>query len=344
MRAAVVGGSGFLGLNIIAALKETGHEVIATRRRSSNTIFLRRLKVPMVQAAMENPDELVAAMTGVEVVFFASGLYPRYSVDCEQQVHTAVRCARNLLAAAKAAGVRRIIYTGSVATVRRPGEDRPAKESDGAAPTPEQSPYFATKRALEDQMLRATQTGQDVVLLLPTGCFGPYDHKVGTGHFIVSMASHRLEVFTEGRINVVDARDVAAAHVRAAEVGDKGERYILGGHNLTVSGLLTTMSRLYGVPLPKRPLTHEQALSFAQEEEARCLQTHEGRPALSREMVEMIVYGQWVDSQKARDRLGFHPRPLEQTLVDAFQWYCQNGYIRRDMIGRQVYGQQSATE
>ncbi|MFC1609770.1 NAD-dependent epimerase/dehydratase family protein [Myxococcota bacterium] len=161
MKAVVVGGSGFLGLNIIEALAAEGHEVVATRRRSSNTIFLRRLKVPMAVASLEDPGSMETAFAGADVVFFAAGHYPRLSFDTTAQVEQATSGARNLLSAAQSAGVRRVVYTGSVITVAGPNEDRPARESDGTATAPLGSTYFAVKLALEREVLAPPRGPRD---------------------------------------------------------------------------------------------------------------------------------------------------------------------------------------
>jgi dihydroflavonol-4-reductase len=325
VKAVVIGGTGFLGLNLVEALLASGHEVVATRRGSSNTIFLRRFKVPMRAASLDEVDSLVAAMQGSEVAFFAAAHYPRLSIDTEAQVARAVAQGRNVLEAARRAGVRRLVYTGSVVTVARPKADRPAVEADGVpASAPQGSTYYAVKLALQREIHAAR--GLEIVELLPTGCFGPYDHKVGTGFFVVAVAHGKLAAFVDGKINVVDVRDVARAHVAAAREGRPGERYILGGHDVVVSDFLSRISRCLGVPMAARKLGAQEALELATAEEARCQGTPE-RPALSREIVDMAVWGQFVDSGKARAELGFAPRPLAATLADSVDWYRRNGYI-----------------
>jgi dihydroflavonol-4-reductase len=329
VRAVVIGGTGFIGLNVVEALKASGHEVVATRRPSSNTIFLRRLKVPLRPVSLEEPEAIAAAMDACDTAFFCAGHYPRFSVDTRAQVRQAVRQLRNALSAARRVGIRRFVYTGSVVSVARPEARRAATEADGVLRRgPPGSTYFAVKLALEREVLAAARDGFPAVVLLPTGCFGPFDHKAGTGYFVVALGNGVLQTYVDGRINVVDVRDVAAAHVAAASKGRCGERYILGGHNLTIRELLNGMAQRFGVAPPGRSLTRAEAFEVAAAEEARCYGTRH-RPALSREMVDMAVCGQFVDSAKARAELAFHPRPLEETVADSFEWYRQNGYIHR---------------
>jgi dihydroflavonol-4-reductase len=327
MRAVVLGGSGFLGLNLVEALRDAGHEVTATRRRSSNTIFLRRMKVSMATASLDDASSLTAAMDGADVVYFAAAHYPRYSVDTDAQVAEAVAGARNVTLAARRAGVPRLVYTGSVVTVGRPEDGRLARETDGVAEVPDGSTYFAVKVAIERALFETT--GVDIVHLLPTGCLGPYDHKVGTGFFVVGLATGALDVFVDGRTNLVDARDVAAAHVAAATRGQPGERYILGGHNVRVRELVAEMAAILDAEVPGCELSPEGALALATEEEERCVREGgKGRPKLSREIVDMILHGQHVDSVRAEKELGFRARPLVDTIRASRDWYAANGYLR----------------
>ena len=331
MNALVVGGPGFLGLNLIETLQAEGHAVASTRRVSSNTIFVRRLKVPLLEASLEDVDSLAAAMEGRDTVFLAAGYYPRYSVrDHEGQLARAVAGIRNALEAARRAGVARVVYTGSVVTVRRRADGEPATEADGLAEAPRGSLYFAVKIAMEREVLRAVEVhGQDVVLVLPTGCLGPYDHKVGTGFFVVGMANRMLPVYLDGRINLVDVRDVARGHLLAAAKGRAGERYVLGGHDVTVEQALRLLAERLEVEMPAQKLTPELAGMIASLEEHNCAEEGCGRPLLSREIVDLIRYGQHVRHTKATRELGYTTRPLAATLAAAVDWYRRNGYIRR---------------
>lgn len=329
MRALVVGGTGFLGLNLVETLRDAGHDVAATRRASSNTLLLRKLKVPLVEADLADVPSLVAAMRGVDVVFLAAGYYPRFAFERERQVAEAVAALRNALAAARHAEVGRLVYTGSVVTVRRCDDGRPARESDGLADVPGGSTYFAVKIAMEQEVARAVAAGLDAVTVLPTGCLGPYDWKVGTGFFVVGMANRAIPAYLDGRINVVDSRDVARGHLLAAAHGRRGERYILGGHDVGAEELLRRVAERLDVPLPPLRLPPEVASMVAALEEHHCVAEGRGRPSISKEIVDLIRYGQFVDSSRARDELGYTARPLEETIDASYDWYRRNGYVRR---------------
>ena len=330
MKALVVGGTGFLGLNLIEALQAAGHDVVSTRRASSNTLFVRRLKVPLREASLEDRASLVAAMAGRDTVFLAAGYYPRYSVvHPEDQLTLAVEGVRNALQAAREAGVRRVVYTGSVVTVGRRKGGEPATERDGLAEAPPGSLYFAIKIAMEREVRRAVRAHeQDVVHVLPAGLVGPCDYKVGTGFFVLGMATRQLSLYLDGRINLVDVRDVARGHLLAAEKGRPGARYILGGENVWVSAVLRQLSERLEVPLPELALTPEVASMIASLEEHNCAAEGRGRPLLAREMVDLVRYGQFVDHGRAAAELGYTTRPLEEALAASVEWYRRNAYVR----------------
>ncbi|MEZ4267571.1 MAG: NAD-dependent epimerase/dehydratase family protein [Myxococcota bacterium] len=330
MRAVVIGGTGFLGLNLCRELQAAGHDVSATRRRSSNTLWARRLGIPLVGGDLDDPAGLAQSLRGCDVAFMAAGHYPRWSVDTPRQVAEGLRWLRNAYDAARTAGVARFVYTSSSATVAASAGGGPAAEKNGLAVAPDGSTYFAVKLALEAELARASVGGPEVVTLCPTGCLGPYDWKVGTGSFVLGVLTKTLSVFVDGPINVVDARDVARSHIAAAERGVAGRRYLLGGHDLTVGALVRGMAERFDVPLVARELSADEGYRLAEREEARCVAAGRGRPALTREFVDLAVHGLHVDSAEARTALGHRARPLTETLDDARDWYASHGYVARE--------------
>lgn len=320
MKALVVGGTGFLGMNVSRALHRAGHDVIATRREHTNTLFARKLGVRLVRAELDDVAALTAAMRGRDVVFMCAAHYPRWSLDGDREVDRARARIRNALEAARRARVARIVLTSSVATVGPPARDRHATEDDPIDPRALRCAYHRVKQAIEDE---ARDSQLDVVTLLPTAVFGELDVKAGTGFLIVALANGVLPFFVDGRINVVDADDVARAHLLAAERGLRGERYIVGGHNLTVAELV---DRLDGVSTAVPAWLGALAATFA---ELRS-QASGGRlrPFLSRELVDVVRFGQWVRSDKAVRELGLgEPTPLHSTLNKARDWYRRHRYI-----------------
>lgn len=325
MRALVVGGTGFVGMNVARALARAGHDVQATRKEHTNTLFARKLGVPLVRADLDNEASLVEAMRGREVVFMCAGHYPRWSLDPEREVELARGRIRRALDAARRARVQRFVLTSSIATVGPPRAGDRSDEDDPIDPRALRSVYHRVKLAIEDEALG---DGLDVVVLLPTAIVGELDVKAGTGFLIVALANRKLPFFVDGKVNVVDADDVARAHILAAERGRSRTRYIASGHNMTVRQLLERVGELASVPMPAEVpgWLAAFAATFA---EMRCAAARDGgRPFLSRELVDVVRLGQWVRSDRAARELGLpEPTPFEVTLHKAWSWYRRHRYV-----------------
>jgi dihydroflavonol-4-reductase len=331
LKAIVLGGTGFVGMNVVRALAASGHDVVATRRSRANTLFARKLGARLVQASFEDVPGLAEAMRGRDVVFMCAGHYPRYSLDLDEEVGKARRWTRATLDAARAAGVQRYVLTSSVATVgpaapgRALSDERDPMSREAAA-----SVYFAVKQAIEQEALDAVRTGLDVVVTCPTGIVGELDVKAGTGFVIVALGNGLLPVYVQGRVNILDADQMAVGHVLAAERGRTGERYILAGHNTTIEDLLRTVCDELGVRFAswRLPLGVAEVLSTLSEMRCATLGGHR-RPFIPREFVDMARHGVWVDASKAARELGMPmPVPLADTVRKACRWYERYRYIR----------------
>ncbi len=330
MKALVVGGTGFLGMNVIRALVSAGHEVAATRRTHANTLFARKLGARMVMAELDDEDGLTEVMRGRDVVFMCAGHYPRFSLRRDEEIAIARRRASISLRAAMRAGVSRYVLTSSVSTVGPPNRPRTLScEDDSMSRGAFKSVYFATKHAVEAEALAAVKRGLDVVTLCPTGVVGELDVKVGTSFFLVGLATGKLRVYVDGRINIVDASSVGHAHVLAAERGRKGERYIVGGHNLTIGELFRIAADELSVTTLPRRIPAWLATPWSSIDEWRCARREpKGRPLIAREFVDMARYGQWVDTTRATRELGLPTPPsLRDTLRTAIAWYVKFRYI-----------------
>jgi dihydroflavonol-4-reductase len=330
VKALVIGGTGFIGMNLIRSLLRAGHDVVATRREHTNTLFARKLGAPLVVADLEDEEALYGVMRGREVVFMCAGHYPRYSLDHAGEVAVARRRAAASLRAAARAGVGRYVLTSSVATVGPPEPPRTlARAEDPMDPRALASVYYATKSTIEREARGAEQKGLDVVILCPTGVMGELDVKAGTGALLVGLATGRLKYYVEGFTNIVDADVVAEAHLRAAERGRRGARYLVAGHNVTIGGLLREAAHELGVALRARRLPLIVARWLSSLDERRCArQTPPGRPMLAREFIDMARFGHFVDGSASRKELGLGPEPpLSDTLQKAIGWYARHRYF-----------------
>lgn len=328
MKAVVVGGTGFVGMNVVSTLVSAGHDVVATRRAHGNTLFARKLGARLVEADLDEPTSLGRAMRGADVVFMCAGHYPRFSLDREHEIAVARRRVRASLEAALDAGVRRYVLTSSVATIGAPPDGRSlADERDVLEHPP--AVYHAVKLAIEDEARRAHRRGLDVVVLCPSGVLGALDVKAGTGFLVVALGNDRLPFYVDGKLNVVDAATVGHAHLAAALHGAPGARYIVGGHNVTLRTLLEVVADELGIPLRAARLPAAWAALLATFDEMRCAATKSSRrPFLSRELIDVVRHGQWVSHAKATQELGLPPPPtLVETVRAACRWYRRHRYL-----------------
>jgi dihydroflavonol-4-reductase len=330
MRALVLGATGFIGGQIARTLLDRGYSVRALRRPSSSTLAIDSLPIELVRGDLRDRASLLAAMRGADALFHAAAYYPHNSLAPRRSLRVAVAGMRNVLESAREAGVGRVVYTSSLSTIGPPAGGRAlADERDLYLPGSVADPYFEVKWAMECEAYRAAAAGQDVVVLCPTVVFGPGDVKPTTGVALVALARGIMPAYVEGNTNVVDARDVAQAHVEALERGRAGERYILGGENTTVGATLQLAARLAGVAPPRVRLPVRLALAAGKIGEAALLALP-GRPFLPfNEAVQMIRHGRHYDCGKARRELSLGSRPLDETIRDSLEWFRSHGYLEK---------------
>lgn len=336
MRALVIGGTGFVGLNIVDALLAAGASVTVTRRKRSITVLVRKRPVTLVDASLEEPEKLKRAMSGCDVVFFAGAHYPRYSLDLRASLDQGLEGVANACTAALAASVPRFVYTSTIATLAPSPEDRPADERDVSPTMPEESVYRAVKWAMEREVERARRAGLDAVTLLPGGCIGPGDLRLGTASVIAGVIRGELPWWVDGRVNLVDVGDVARAHVAAASKTPEA-RYAVAGHTLRVPALLATIARRYGGTVPELELTADEARARSLDDE-RAAAPQKARVAIPREFVDMAVHGQRVSNARAEADLGLSFTPLDQALDRAHAWLSSFGFVPRRSSKEAMHG------
>jgi dihydroflavonol-4-reductase len=320
LRALVLGATGFIGGQIARAASGHGLSVRGLRRRAGAVGAVGDLPVEWHDGDMDDRASLVQAMHGCEVVFHAAGYYPwGRTAPIREQVARTAQQMRNVLDASREAGVERVVYTSSLSTVGRPPPDaqRLADEDDWYLPGSLDSAYFECKWAMEMEAYRAVAGGLAVVVVMPSIVLGPGDVKPTTGQMVVELLRGRLPVGVDVALNVVDARDLAEAHLGAAERGESGRRYIVGGHNVNMADVLMRMAELAGVRSPHLTLSAGRVAGVA--------------GALSRvglpisDTVVQLEQWQPLNTERARRELGFNPRPLDETLRDTIDWFKDRG-------------------
>jgi dihydroflavonol-4-reductase len=326
MTTLVTGASGFLGSHVARQLVARGEAVRVLLRSSSLTRAIDDLPVEKVSGDLRDPASLDRALAGVRRVFHVAADYRLWSRDSREIYESNVTGTKNLLDAARRAGIEQFIYTSTVATV---AVDRPSLPNEQTASVlPEMVGHYKRSKWLaEQEALKAVREGLPVIVVMPTTPVGPGDWKpTPTGKIILDFLNGKMPGYVETGLNFVAVEDAATGHLLAAERGKIGERYLIGAENLTLKQALDTLARITGRAAPRLKIPHILALGVAYAETAfsRLL----GRePQIPVEGVKIARHLMFVDCSKAQRELGFRPGPVEAALERAVRWYETNGYV-----------------
>jgi len=333
----VTGASGFVGSHVARQLVAAGNEVRVLARPGSNLRALDGVPVERVEGDLREAASLPRAMRGIQRVFHVAADYRLWAADPNEIYRSNVEGTRSLLAAAREAGVERIVYTSTVATIAVPTHDAALPNENTSATLPQMIGHYKRSKFLaEQEAIQAAAAGVPVVIVNPTAPVGPGDWKpTPTGRIIVDFLNGKMPAYVDTGLNVVAVEDVAAGHLLAAEKGRIGERYILGGRNMTLKEIFDVLAKIAGRPAPRMKMPHAVALaaSYADQWFSRLV----GRePQIPVEGVKMSRHRMFVASDKAERELGYHAGPVEAALQRAVRWYQENGYIRNRAPGRKA--------
>lgn len=330
MRTAITGATGLLGANLAVELLRAGHTVRATRRASSDVSHLEGIAIEWVDAGLDSADRLADAFRGADVAFHCAA-----QVGVTRRATAAMSAAnvdgtRHVLEAVKVAGVRRLVHCSTVACV--------ALSSDGT-PTGEDAEYNfdmrgmadgygRTKREAEHLVQQAAQGGLDAVIASPCYMFGPYDVRPSSGQLIVDVVRGKVPGLTRGKNNFVDARDVARGMILVAERGRTGERYILGGENMTYAEVTQRIARVAGVGAPTWYVPRAIAAPIGWVGDLR--EALGGGPLITSVTLAFAYCPDFVfSSDKARRELGYTTGPVDDAIRDAVGWFRERGVLSR---------------
>ncbi len=329
MKVLITGATGFVGSAVLRALLKAGYDTRALVRAGSDRRNLADLSVEVVQGDLADPASLWRAVKGCSALFHVAADYRLWAPDPAEIYRTNVAGTEALMQAAMEAGIERVVYTSSVATLGLHRDGTPAGENVPVTLDEIVGPYKRSKYLAEVAVQRVVRERHlPAVIVNPSTPVGPRDLRpTPTGRIIVEAAAGRMPAYVDTGLNLVHVDDVARGHLLAYEKGEVGQRYILGGQNMTLREILVAIADIAGNSAPRVQLPHGLVLPFAYAAEAwaRVLGRHE--PFITVDGVRQARKLMYFSSDTARRSLGYTSRPAEEALFEAIQWFRAHGTI-----------------
>jgi dihydroflavonol-4-reductase len=327
MQVFLTGATGFVGSHVARALAADGAQLRLLVRKTSNLANLEGIPGETHLGDLAEPESLRPALEGCDAVVHVAADYRLWIRDPESMYRANVDGTRDLLRLAREAGVKRFVYTSSVATMhfRRDGviinEDTPVSLRDMVGH------YKRSKFLAEQQAIAAAEDGQQVIILNPTTPIGPNDAKpTPTGRIFVDFLNGKFPAYMDTGLNLVDVSEVARAHVSALTKGKRGHRYILGGENLTLKQILDKMAEITGLRSPTMKIPFAVAATYAFFEEWITGRIRGLEPRATFDEVRMGRKKMYASSAHAQQELGFRLLPVHPAMKAAIDWFRTNGY------------------
>jgi dihydroflavonol-4-reductase len=327
VRVFLTGATGFIGSHVAQELSHRGADLRILVRPTSKLENLAGLTAETIVGDLLQVDALRSSIAGCDAVMHVAADYRLWVTDPEIMRATNVTGTRELLRMARETNVRRVIYTSSVATMGFFSDGRIADETTPVSLANMIGTYKQSKYLAEQEAVAAARSGQEVIILNPTTPVGSNDIKpTPTGRIVVDFLNRRFPAYMDTGLNLVDVNQVAKAHADALEAGRPGERYILGGENLTLKQILDKMSAITGLPSPTMRVPHSVAMIFALWDQTVTGKLLGGEPRATVEAVRMGKKKMFVSSAKAERELGFRTVPVYAALRAAIDWFRAHGY------------------
>jgi dihydroflavonol-4-reductase len=328
MKVFITGATGFVGSHVARALAVRGADLRLLVRSTSRTDNIADLHAEVATGDLRDPESLKKAMAGCEFVFHVAADYRLWVRDPEQMYRSNVEGTRAIIRAAQECGIRRVIYTSSVATMGFTREGHIAREDSPVSIKEMVGHYKRSKFMAEQIALEAGRNGANVVVVNPTTPIGEYDIKpTPTGRIVVDFLKRKFPAYVDTGLNLADVREVARGHLLAMEKARPGERYILGGANLTLKQILDKLSELTGLPSPTMKVPHAVAMGFAVFDQFFTGTILGKEPRATIDAVKMGRKKMFAASTKAEYELGYKVLPVEDALRRAVEWFQTNGYV-----------------
>jgi dihydroflavonol-4-reductase len=324
VRALVTGATGFVGSAVARRLLRDGHHVRVLARAGSDRRNLQGLDVEVVEGDLTKPSTLLPACDSCDALFHVAADYRLWAPDPSELYRANVDGTRAILEAARRVGVPRIVYTSSVATLGIPKDGTPGSEITPVSVDDMIGHYKRSKFLAEEEARKFAAEGLPIVIVNPSTPIGPYDIKpTPTGRVVRDAMAGKVPAYVDTGLNIVHVDDVAEGHWLAFERGVVGERYVLGGFDMSLREVLTEIADIVGRSPPKIRLPHAVVMPIAYVSEAWARLTGMN-PIATVEEVRMSKKRMFFSSAKAERELGYSARPARLALEDAVQWFRQS--------------------
>jgi dihydroflavonol-4-reductase len=327
MLAFITGATGFVGSHVARALAAQGADLRLLVRANSNTKNIEDVKADRVTGDLRDPASLEKGIAGCEVVFHVAADYRLWVRDPDEMYRANVEGTRAILESARENRVRRVVYTSSVATMGFTSNGQPVDENFPVSLDNMIGPYKHSKFMAERVAIEAACAGQDVVIVNPSTPVGERDIKpTPTGRIVVDFLKRKFPAYVDTGLNLVDVKECALGHISALEKGRSGERYILGGENLTLKQILDKLAAITGLPSPTVRVPYVLALATGVVDEIVTGRIRGREPRATIDAVRMGRKKMFVSSAKAERELGWKRVPVDDALRRAADWFRDNGY------------------
>jgi dihydroflavonol-4-reductase len=327
MKIFITGATGFVGHHVACELAAQGADLRMLVRESSKLNNLDGIKGDVHTGDLSRPETIAPALKGCDAVMHVAADYRLWIPDPAAMYKANVDGTRELLRMAREAGVRRFVYTSSVATMGFRSDGLIVNEDTPVALENMVGHYKRSKFMAEQEAIAAAAAGQDVIILNPTTPIGSHDSKpTPTGRIFVDFLNRKFPAYVDTGLNLVDVEEVARTHVAALSVGTPGRRYILGGENLTLKQILDKMSAITGIPSPTVKIPFAVAATYAFFEENLTGRLRGKEPRATLEEVRMGRKKMFASSARAQQELDFKIAPVYPAMRIAIDWFRANGY------------------
>jgi dihydroflavonol-4-reductase len=328
LRVFLTGATGFLGSHVARVLRQQGAELRLLVRPNSELRNVAELNADRVVGDLRAPASFETALDGCEAVFHVAADYRLWVRDPQEMYRSNVEGTRGLLQAAQKKGVRRFVHTSSVATVGFGSNGDLADENSTGSLNDMIGPYKRSKFMAEQVAFEAARAGMDVVVVNPTTPIGERDLKpTPTGRIVLDFLKGKFPAYVDTGLNLVDATECARGHIQAFEKGRAGERYILGGENLTLKQILDRLGEMTGLKSPTVKLPYIFALATGVVNEMVTGRLLGREPRVTIDAVRMGRKMMFVSSAKAERELGWRTLPVDNALRRAVDWFRSNEYV-----------------